>query len=158
MRASARVRGMVGCLAALLWLAALGVTPTPASAAPTIVQQKIATSATNTVTSLSVTPTTTTVGNVLVMIGANYACALLSVSGGGVTTWQRAASSNSNSNVEIWYGVVDTASSAAVVATLNTQAPPAGCDLANRDVGQAIVVVSERCGSGGVPARGDGYH
>src|SRR2546422_1885417 len=62
-RALARVRGMVGWLAALLGLAVLGVTPTPASAAPTIVQQQIATSATNTVTSLSVTPTTTTVGN-----------------------------------------------------------------------------------------------
>jgi hypothetical protein len=121
------VGGIVGWLAALLWLAALGVTPTPASAAPAIVQQQIATSATSTVTSLSVTPTTTTVGNVLVMIGANWGCNLLSVSGGGVTTWQRAAYSTSNSNVEIWYGVVDTASSAAVVATLNTQASPAGC-------------------------------
>ena len=66
---------MVGWLAALLGLAALAVTPTPASAAPAIVSGQQATAngggATN-LSSLTVTlPASTTVGNVLIMVGAN---------------------------------------------------------------------------------------
>src|SRR2546428_5907875 len=113
---------MVGWLAALLGLAALAVTPTPASAAPAIVSGQQATAngggATN-LSSLTVTlPASTTVGNVLIMVGANWCTGINSPTGGGVTTWQRAAYSTSNTNLEIWYGPVDTASATGVTATV----------------------------------------
>lgn len=49
-----------------------------------------------------------TPGNVVVMVGAAVNFRLATVSGGGVTTWKRAAMSDHQTNVEIWYGVVDT--------------------------------------------------
>jgi len=47
---------------------------------------------------------------------------LSSVTGGGVTSWQKAAGSAFNSNIEIWYGVVSTSSAGVTIAV--TATPP----------------------------------
>src|SRR5256885_7178386 len=60
----------------------------------------------------------TTVGNLLVMVGANYNGGLQSVTGGGVISWSLAAASYTNVNEEIWYGVVSAASTTGGTATL----------------------------------------
>lgn len=55
-------------------------------------------------------PSAPTSGNVLVLVGADIhrgLPALGGVTGGGVTTWNRAAFSAVNTNVEIWWGVTD---------------------------------------------------
>jgi hypothetical protein len=67
------------------------------------------------VISLPALPTT---GDVLVFIGAAVHAQLdanAGVTGGGVTTWTRAAFSDINSNAEIWYGVTDGASKDIVI-------------------------------------------
>ena len=85
----------------------------PAWGAPTIVQQNTG-SQTNS-SSLTVTLTNpTTVGNLLIMVGANDSGPLTSVSGGGAATWSQATGSYINANCEIWYGVVTTSSSTGV--------------------------------------------
>jgi hypothetical protein len=45
-------------------------------------------------------------GHVLVMIGGNPHNALEAVTGAGAT-WQRAAASTTNANIELWYGTTD---------------------------------------------------
>ena len=73
--------------------------------APMLVQQTTASMdrAASLSTSLSAAPT---VGNVLVMIGANQHTSLTSVSGGGAT-WTKITGSIQNANIEVWYGIAD---------------------------------------------------
>lgn len=62
--------------------------------------------------SLDVTlPAVPTNGDVLVMIGASDRASLEAPVGGGVTSWSYGAASNSNQNIEIWFGVTDGSSS-----------------------------------------------
>lgn len=80
---------------------------------PMVLQQKTADSANS--TQLSVTLNAATSGDWLVMIGAAVSGALDSVTGGGVTTWNLAARSLDNANVEIWYGRTDGSSSTVTI-------------------------------------------
>jgi hypothetical protein len=80
-------------------------------------------------TSLPVTISSTTVGNLLVMIGGAACSSLQSVTGGGVTSWQKAAGSYTYENVEIWYGVVSTSSNAPVTLTVSSASCPSGTDM-----------------------------
>jgi hypothetical protein len=123
MNAMARPRPLARWgFAALLCVAPLGWT-SPASAAISFVAGQQWTNSGTGVSQLSVPSgtmgTSTKVGNMLVLVGANWSCNFLSVTGNGVTTWQRAKSSTTNANIEIWYGIVDVASTANVTATLN---------------------------------------
>ncbi len=52
---------------------------------------------------LSVDPA---VGDVLIYTGASYDVNLVSVTGGGVTTWMKAVRDGTTDNIELWYGVV----------------------------------------------------
>ena len=115
-------RGVAGVL--LLALLPVGLMPSTALAAASLVQQTTG-SATNAFTYTLAPASATTVGNLLVMVGANWCTALTSVTGNGVTTWYRAAHSTSWSNLEIWYGVVDTSSTAGV--TISIPNPTSGC-------------------------------
>ena len=82
---------------------------------PTLVQQGV--NAADTATSLSVTlPNLPAAGDVLVMVGGNPHAVLDGVSGGGVASWTRAVYSDTNANIEIWYGVT-TGASATVTIT-----------------------------------------
>lgn len=62
-------------------------------------------------------------GNVLVMIGANLAGGLTSVTGGGVGSWTLATLSVDNANTEIWFGVTN-GTSAMVTITRTTSVSP----------------------------------
>lgn len=84
-----------------------------------LVQQTTATSATME-PSLSVgLPAATTDGDVLVMIGGTPAGSLMSVTGGGASTWSRATSSTENYNIEVWFGRVDVASTSPITIAQN---------------------------------------
>src|SRR5947207_2086339 len=103
--------------AALLCFALLGLIPSAALAAISLVQQNNGSSAS--ATSLPVpftTAPTTTAGNVLIMVGGTSTGSLSGVSGGGVGNWFKAQSSTTNTHIEIWYGAVD-------VATLTSSTP-----------------------------------
>jgi hypothetical protein len=104
----------------LLVLLAWGLMPSTASGAATLVQQNTGNGGgATTLNSLTVTlASATKVGNLLIMVGANWCTSLNTPTGGGVTTWLRAAFSTSNTNVEIWYGTVDTSSATGVTATV----------------------------------------
>ena len=107
-----RLKGTVGWVLAA---ALLCLMTSPASAAIALVQQK--TNSANAAASIIVTLTTnptTTVGNLLVLVGETNCFSLATPTGSGVTTWQRATFSTTNANIEIWYGVVSTASSTGV--------------------------------------------
>lgn len=96
--------------------------PPDALVLPALIQQKQASAAAG--PSLSLTLDAAPVnGDVLVMIGGCPAAPLMSVTGGGVTTWTVAASSTINVNVELWYGVTD-GSSSTVTITLNGAVSP----------------------------------
>ena len=56
------------------------------------------------------------------MIGGAENGSLASVSGGGVTTWARAAQSLSNADIEIWYGV-STGTSATIAIAFSAGSP-----------------------------------
>ncbi len=59
------------------------------------------------VTSLSTTlPSTPTIGNVLVLVGGGQVSSLQPPTG-GTSAWTHAASSTTNPNIEIWFGVAD---------------------------------------------------
>jgi hypothetical protein len=82
----------------------------------TLIQQKTNSSGSNSTLSLTLA-NQTTVGDLLVMIGAANKLALSGVSGGGAASWGKAASSTTNTNIEIWYGPVTSGSSAPVTIT-----------------------------------------
>jgi len=80
---------------------------------PVLVQQATAsTAAASTVSATLTNPTT--VGNLLVVVGATPEGPLKSVTGGGAATWMLATFSATNANMEIWYGVVTASSSTPV--------------------------------------------
>jgi len=66
-------------------------------------------------TSASATlPRPTVPGDLLVVVGGDDGGLMSGVTGGGVASWSRATASDKHANIEIWYGVVTTASSSAV--------------------------------------------
>lgn len=77
-----------------------------APAVPMIVQQQARYAGSGSPLDLALTANPAS-GNTLVMIGAANQGNLSGVTGGGVTTWLRAARSATNANVEIWFGVTD---------------------------------------------------
>ncbi len=88
--------------------AAVDARPIDAAATAMLVQQAV-----NHVDGDAVTislPAAPTSGNVLLLVGADIHRGLPSVggvTGGGVATWNRAAFSAVNTNVEIWWGITD---------------------------------------------------
>jgi hypothetical protein len=58
------------------------------------------------VTSLSITFSALTPGNVLLLLGGGHLSQILTPTGGS-TAWQRATYSTVNPNIELWYGVAD---------------------------------------------------
>jgi hypothetical protein len=78
----------------------------------------------NSAASLSATfPASPTSGNLIVMIGGTPTAPLTSVTGGGIATWQLAASSTVQSNVEVWYGITDGSSATVTIALTNNSSP-----------------------------------
>ncbi len=61
-------------------------------------------------------------GHVLVMIGGNPHDALAAVTGAGVT-WQRAAASTDNANIELWYGTTDGSDATVSISLPNATLP-----------------------------------
>jgi hypothetical protein len=112
---------------ALLCAASLSLTPSAASAAISLVQQKNANS--SSATSLAATFTTavsTTAGNVIVVVGGTSTGSLSGVSGGGVGNWFKAQSSTTNTHIEIWYGAVDVATNTSTTPITATAATAGG--------------------------------
>jgi hypothetical protein len=94
-------------------------TDTNSNAAPVLAQQATGTKPNMTTLTVSL-PGATTAGNLLVMVGGTNANAISTVTGGGVATWSPATSSWMYSNVEIWYGVVTSASTTGVTIQSTT--------------------------------------
>jgi hypothetical protein len=69
--------------------------------------QQVTAKATTGATLTATLPAAPTDGDVLVMVGAGIQAQLAIVTGGGVTSWTKAAASTNNCNVEIWYGTSD---------------------------------------------------
>jgi hypothetical protein len=92
---------------------------TPARGAVLVQQTSASTDATVATLSASFAHPTI-VGDLLVIVGASTSGPLdrKNVTGGGVTQWAVAAASPTNANMEIWYGVVSSASSAPVAIGL----------------------------------------
>ena len=69
-----------------------------------------------------VMPGATTTGSLLV-VGASIVQEpvhhVVSIAGGGVTTWVKAASSNVTTDLEVWYGIVASGSSTAITVTFD---------------------------------------
>ncbi len=68
-------------------------------------------------------PSATTTGDLLVVSGAKLSqptTTITSITGGGVTTWLKAKTSNAFGDVEVWYGVVAAGSSTAITVTFST--------------------------------------
>lgn len=61
-------------------------------------------------------PAAPAAGHVLIMVGDSPQAEIVSVTGGGVTTWTRAAISFTNCNSEIWYGVTDGTSATVTIS------------------------------------------
>lgn len=61
--------------------------------------------------------------HVLVLAGGASRSRLDSVSGGGVARWTRAAHSNMNTNVELWFGVSDGSSAVVTISLLANNGP-----------------------------------
>lgn len=80
----------------------------------TLVQQATAYAASAPVLSATL-PQLPAAGDTLVMIGANPDSSLDSVTGAG-TSWQRAARSTANANVELWYGMTDGSDATVTIA------------------------------------------
>jgi len=86
-----------------------------------LVQQATAYAASAPVLSVTL-PQVPAAGDVLVMIGANPDSSLDSVTGAGAT-WQRAARSTANANVELWYGTTDGSNDTVTIALAGATAP-----------------------------------
>ena len=68
--------------------------------------QQIVNSAASTTSLTATLPAATTIGNLLVVVGAISSGSLTSVDGGGVDAWTLATESTTNANIEVWYGMV----------------------------------------------------
>ncbi|MGE5182393.1 MAG: hypothetical protein ACM31C_10045 [Acidobacteriota bacterium] len=61
-------------------------------------------------------PAAPAAGHVLIMVGDSPQAQIVSVTGGGVATWSRAAIAFTSCNAEIWYGVTDGTSSTVTIS------------------------------------------
>jgi hypothetical protein len=83
----------------------------------TLVQQATHSAVTGTPLS-AVLPNLPTAGNMLVMVGDSPQAYIMSVTGGGVASWNSATGSFSACNSEIWYGVTDGSSATVTIADI----------------------------------------
>ena len=65
-------------------------------------------------------PAAPAAGHVLIMVGDSPQAEIVSVTGGGVATWTRAAIASMDCNSEIWFGVTDGSSSTVTISDPNT--------------------------------------
>jgi hypothetical protein len=100
-----------------------GAIDAPGAALPTaMVVQQVGNYANSTSTLSATLPALPGNGHVLLMIGATPSGALASVTGAGAT-WTRAASSLTNSNIELWYAVTDGTNATVTINRPNSGAP-----------------------------------
>ncbi len=87
----------------------------PISSAP--IQQAIGAASVGTTVVVTLPGSSTTGNTLIACIGGNNTPTVASIAGGGVTTWAKAVSSNTQRVAEIWYGVVTAGAVTAVTVT-----------------------------------------